>query len=423
MISSFKTMSRATPFPRDIITPEEGWLLQREKLLAWLRVAFAIVAVVVIQLNPSRTARFPTLSVVSLGSFLFYSLFILELTRRRTIISKKIGIFTACLDSMFIFLIVFSTGGTRTPFFFYFSFPVLTASLRWGTKGSVFVAFVGVSLYGLIRYSMAAESLATPMAIDTLLVRSMYLIALAYIFGFVSEFEQKQNQRLLALSETAVKAAAVQERRRITYELHDGILQSLATIILRLESCRSRLLESQKELSRDIEGVEDFTRNSMTEIRNFLAGKETQPLTPGTLIEKLRDELEFLQQSLGMEVILESEPEDPCMPDYIEREVYYALREALTNVTKHSHASRVEIHITQGPDLLEASLKDNGVGFDQDNQKNRSRLGLSGMGDRIKKIGGRLSVKSSPGLGTTVMLAIPMVETSKSIAIETFLDN
>ena len=423
MISSFKTMSRATPFPRDIITPEEGWLLQREKLLAWLRVAFAIVAVVVIQLNPSRTARFPTLSVVSLGSFLFYSLFILELTRRRTIISKKIGIFTACLDSMFIFLIVFSTGGTRTPFFFYFSFPVLTASLRWGTKGSVFVAFVGVSLYGLIRYSMAAESLATPMAIDTLLVRSMYLIALAYIFGFVSEFEQKQNQRLLALSETAVKAAAVQERRRITYELHDGILQSLATIILRLESCRSRLLESQKELSRDIEGVEDFTRNSMTEIRNFLAGKETQPLTPGTLIEKLRDELEFLQQSLGMEVILESEPEDPCMRDYIEREVYYALREALTNVTKHSHASRVEIHITQGPDLLEASLKDNGVGFDQDNQKNRSRLGLSGMGDRIKKIGGRLSVKSSPGLGTTVMLAIPLVETSKSIAIETFLDN
>lgn len=111
------------------------------------------------------------------------------------------------------------------------------------------------------------------------------------------------------------------------------------------------------------------------------------------------------------------------MPDYIEREVYYALREALTNVTKHSHASRVEIHITQGPDLLEASLKDNGVGFDQDNQKNRSRLGLSGMGDRIKKIGGRLSVKSSPGLGTTVMLAIPMVETSKSIAIETFLGN
>jgi signal transduction histidine kinase len=402
-------MSPAQSSTRDLITPEEGWLLRREKLLAWLRVAFAIVAVIVIQLNPSRTARFPTLSVFSLWSFLIYSLFVLELVRRQQIVSKGIGIITACLDSVWIFLIVFSTGGTRTPFFFYFSFPVLSASIRWGTKASVFVALIGVILYGLVRFSMAAESFERPMGIDTLLVRSIYLIALAYIFGFVSEFEKRQNQKLLALSETAVKAAAIQERRRITYELHDGILQSLATIILRLESCRTGLLESQKELRRDIEGIEDFTRASMTEIRNFLAGKETQPLIPGTLIEKLRDELKFLQQSLGLEVILESEPEDPSLPHAIEGEVYYALREALTNVTKHSHASRAEIQIVQTPDRLEASLKDNGVGFDQDGQKNRLRLGLSGMEDRIKKIGGRLTIKSSPGLGTKVSFSVPLV--------------
>ena len=403
-------MFRAEPSAMATITPEERWLLQREKLIAWLRVAFAIVAVIVIQLNPSRTARFPILSVVSLGSFLVYSLIILEFARRQKLISKQIGIFTACLDSIWIFLIVFSTGGTRTPFFFYFSFPVLTASVRWGTKGSVLVALLGVSLYGLIRYSLAAESFETPMGIDTLLVRSMYLIALAYIFGYVSEFEKKQNQRLLALSETAVKAAAIQERRRITYELHDGILQSLATIILRLESCRSRLLDSQKDLDRDIQSVEDFTRNSMTEIRNFLAGKDTQPLAPGTLVEKLRDELNFLHQSLGLEVIFESEPEDPSLPHEVEREVYYALREALTNVTKHSHASRAEIQIIQTPDLLRASLKDNGVGFDPKNQKNHMGLGLTGMEDRIKKIGGRLTIKSSPGSGTSVFFAIPLFE-------------
>src|SRR5688572_4632563 len=174
-------MSRAEPSTPDTITPEERWILQREKLLAWLRLAFAVVGIVVIQLNPSRTARFPILSAVSFGSFLFYSLIILKLTQRPKLISKKVDILTACLDSIWIFLIVFSTGGTRTPFFFYFSFPVLSASIRWGTKGSVFVALLGVSLYGLVRYSMAAESFETPMAIDTLLVRSMYLIALAYI--------------------------------------------------------------------------------------------------------------------------------------------------------------------------------------------------------------------------------------------------
>jgi two-component system, NarL family, sensor histidine kinase DegS len=94
----------------------------------------------------------------------------------------------------------------------------------------------------------------------------------------------------------------------------------------------------------------------------------------------------------------------------VEREVYYALREALTNVTKHSHASRAEIQIIQTPDLLKASLKDNGVGFDQKNQKNRMGLGLAGMEDRIKKIGGRLTIKSSPGLGTSIFFAVPLLE-------------
>ena len=176
-------MSRSEPPAPSIITPEEGWLLQREKLIAWLRVAFAIIAVIVIQLNPSRTARFPILSVISLGSFLFYSLIILELTRRRRILSKEIGIFTTCLDSVWIFLIVFSTGGTRTPFFFYFSFPVITASVRWGLKGSIPVALVEVALYGALRFSLAAEGLEQPIGIDTFLVRSIYLVFLAYIFG------------------------------------------------------------------------------------------------------------------------------------------------------------------------------------------------------------------------------------------------
>ena len=148
-------------------------------------------------------------------------------------------------------------------------------------------------------------------------------------------------------------------------------------------------------------------------------GRQTQPLTPGTLIEKLRDEMKFLQQSLGVEVVLESEPEDPTLPHHIEREVYYALREALTNVTKHSHASRVELQIVQTPELLEASLNDNGVGFDQDGQKNRLRLGLSGMEDRINKVGGRLNIKSSPGLGTTVMVAIPLVGTREATNVST----
>ena len=61
---------------------EDGWLLQRVTAVAWLRVAFAVVAVLVIQLNPERVARFPSLSFVSLISFLLYSLVVLYFARR-----------------------------------------------------------------------------------------------------------------------------------------------------------------------------------------------------------------------------------------------------------------------------------------------------------------------------------------------------
>jgi len=394
----------------DKITPEEGWLLRRERAVAWLRVAFAAVAVVVIQLNPERVERFPELSFISLSSFLVYSLAVLYLAWRNKLTSSPLGIVTNSLDVVWIAVIVFSTGGSRTPFFFYYSFPVITASIRWGLKGSIPVALVGVTLYVVVRLSLAAESMSSPIGIDILLVRSLYLIVLACIFGYISEFERKQNQRLLTLSKTAGEVAALQERRRINFELHDGILQSLATLILRLEGCGKRLSNSQQEIADELKSLEDLTRDSMKQIRQFLSGQQSKPLIAGTLIEKLREEARFLRDGMGLDVILESEPEDLNLSPDLEREVYYVLREALTNVTRHSHASKVEIQLRRRNGTLEASLSDNGVGFKRDHVRNPSGFGLSGMEQRIKEIGGELSVKSSPGQGTNLSFAVSLSE-------------
>jgi signal transduction histidine kinase len=396
--------------PYEKITPEDSWLLRREHAVSWLRVAFAAVAVVIIQLNPERIARFPELSLISLITFLVYSIAQLYLAWRYKAASPVIGIATTSLDVVWIALIVFSTGGTRTPFFFYYSFPVITASIRWGLKGSLPVAFVGVALYGIVRLTLAGESMASPLGVDTLVVRSLYLVLLACIFGYISEFEKRQNQRLVALSKTAAQAATLDERRRIMFELHDGILQSLATLILRLEACGRSLPDSQKELAGELHSLEDLTRNSMKQIREFLSGHQPMPLVAGTLIEKLREEARFLRDGMGLEIILESEPEDLDLPVDTEREVYYVLREGLTNVTRHSHASKVEIQLRYNNRTLEGSLTDNGVGFSREGTQNQTGLGLPAMEQRIKKIGGELLVKSSPGQGTNLSFAISLVQ-------------
>lgn len=394
----------------DKITPEEGWLLRRERAVAWLRVVFAAVAVVVIQLNPERVALFPELSFISLSSFFVYSLAVLYLAWHNKLTSSPLGILTNSLDVVWIAVIVFSTGGSRTPFFFYYSFPVITASIRWGLKGSIPVALIGVTLYVVVRLSLAAESMGSPVGIDILLVRSLYLLVLACIFGYISEFERQQNQRLLTLSKTAGEVAALQERRRINFELHDGILQSLATLILRLEACGKRLSDSQKEIADELRSLEELSRDSMKQIRQFLSGQQSNPLVAGTLIEKLREEARFLRDGMGLDVILESDPEDLELPPKTEREVYYVLREALTNVTRHSHASKVEIRLRRKNGTLEGFLTDNGVGFSPDHVRHATGFGLSGMEQRIKEIGGELSVKSSPGQGTNLSFAVSLSE-------------
>ncbi len=387
---------------------EESWFLERERAVAWLRLGFAVLAVAVIQLNPERVARFPLMSGLVLGSFLFYSGIALVLVVTRKSVLGSLGSVATGLDVVWIALIVFSTGGTRTPFFFYYSFPVITASLRWGLKGSLPVAFIGVAIYIAIRLSLAAESVDQPIGIDTIVVRSLYLIFLAGVFGYISEFEKRQNQKLLALSNTAANVAVLQERRRIMFDIHDGILQSLATLILRLESTRGRLPESENEAIQELQSAEELTRSTMKDIRAFLAGKSDFPIISGTLIERLQEELRFIQGGLGLEVIVDCEPEKLNLPSEIERELYYVLREGLTNITRHSHASRVQFRLKQFENAIEVSLEDNGIGLDLRTSENGHGMGLRSMKERIAKLGGELALKSSPSSGTRISFSVPL---------------
>lgn len=390
------------------MTPQDQWISQKERALAWMRLGFALVAIIVIQLNPSRMTRFPVLSAVSLGVFVLYSLAVVYLLRRKEIYSEKFGLVTTSLDLICVSLIVFSTGGSRTPFFVFYFFPIITASARWGVKGSMPVALVGILVYGAIRFELLWETSSNPLAIDTYTIRSIYIAVLAYIFGFLSEFETKQNQKLLALSKTAGEVAMLEERRRIARELHDGLLQSLATLILRLEGCRRQFLESPKALDRELQSIENDTRSSMKTIRQFLAGKEPQPFPPGMFLEKLKEDLKFLCDGFGLRVILETDPEELLLPGEMEQDLYYVLREGLMNVTRHSQASRTEVLLKQVGKSIHGKVIDDGIGFDLTQTTNGHGLGLSTMKERIKRLGGELRVDSSPGKGTRINFVLPL---------------
>jgi signal transduction histidine kinase len=388
------------------MTPEEKWLLQKERVLAWLRAGFALVALLVTQLDVSPADdRFPLVSDLSTTFFLLYSLIILYLTRQQKPNTKKIGLATTSIDLACISLIVLSTGGSATPFFVYYLFPIITASSRYGIRGGLITAFVGVVLYAFIRFGFVWE---TRRGMDIFIVRSIYLFLLAYIFGFLSESEKKQNQKLLALSKTAGEVATHEERRRIARELHDGLLQSLATHLLRLETCRKHFLQSPKDLNRELQSIEDDTRDSMKLIRRFLANKETQSFPPGMLLEYLKGDLRFLRDGLGMQVVLQTEPEDLSIPEAIEHDLYFVLREGLMNITRHAQASRADLILSQMATEIRGSLSDDGIGFDPKDTGNGHGLGLMSMKERMEKLRGELDIQSSPGKGARIFFAVPL---------------
>jgi len=324
--------------------------------------------------------------------------------QRRRYASEILGITVACLDLIWVSLIVFSTGGAATPFFAYYFFPIITASSRYGIKGGLGAALAGIISYGYIRFNFEWEGL---LGIDRFIVRSIYLVVLAYFFGYLSEFERKQNQKLLTLSKTAGAVAALVERRRIMQDVHDGLLQSLATQILRLETCRKQILDSPRDLDRELRSIEDDTRNSMKVIRQFLAGKEIQSIPPGMLMEKLRDDLKFLRDGLGVRVILETVPDDLNISGGVEQDLYLVLREGLMNIARHSHATVANVTLTQTDNEVRGSLTDDGVGFDLTQSGNQG-VGLSSMKERVEKLGGRLSVQSSPGMGAIISFVVPI---------------
>lgn len=387
------------------MTPEEQWLLQKERMLAWLRLGFSVAAIVVIQLNPARVARFPILSQIALFSFFAYSLAALYIIQKEKLGTGKIGPVTTCFDFLWVTLLVFSTGASRTPFFVFYLFPVITASSRWGVKGGLTASLVGVTLWGAVRFSPGWPN---PLGIDTFIIRSIYLVVLAYIFGFISEFENKQNQKLMALYKTASEVATQEERRRIARELHDRLLQLLASLTLRLEACRRHLLDSPAELSRELQLMEETTRGSMDEIRRFLTGQAAVAWIPGMLIEKLREEMKFLRDGLGVRAVIESEPEELTLPPEIEEETYYLLREGLMNIARHAQASQAQLQLQQVGGRIHGTLADDGVGFEPKSVTGRNGYGLITMEERIKKLGGTLTINSSPGHGTRISFSAPL---------------
>ena len=215
--------------------------------------------------------------------------------------------------------------------------------------------------------------------------------------------EKKPDRRKVASTN-----AVAEERQRISRELHDRVLQFLSSARLRAESSRRQLLHNRRALEKELLAIEENIDKAITEIRNLLTENQNpEELQAGSLERRLKQELEIFRARTGFKLDFQCAIGAKNLTPMIERELYFTLREGILNAVRHSRASELHLTLSTSPKGCEASLRDNGVGFEPGASENSSHYGLKGMKERIQKIGGKIHLDTAPGKGTKIKITVP----------------
>lgn len=219
--------------------------------------------------------------------------------------------------------------------------------------------------------------------------------------------ERKQMEETLRQRERALRAA-IEERERISQDLHDGILQSLFAVGLAIEAGKLMLLPTARKTSgASLNQAIDQLNDVMREIRNFIAGLGSDLPEGKDLSMALQHMLALLTKNQATRVRLAVEDRAAkAVSAEQSLHLFRVIQEAVSNCIKHGHAQEAKVSLKMLKQGLRLSIRDNGCGFNPE-RTNGAGYGLSNMAARAQKIGGRLSVLSKPNEGTSIILDLP----------------
>jgi signal transduction histidine kinase len=231
------------------------------------------------------------------------------------------------------------------------------------------------------------------------------------------------RQRLIEAAETSrAEATRASERAlaRFGFDVHDGPAQGIAALLADIRAFQGQVGAAFAEDPRVellIGRLEDFEARS-TAVANQIRRVARLAGSPATLEEPveevLRAELRALREAAGIEGELEMRgPVDAATPSQ-RIALLRGIQEALRNVREHSGARRVRVRVAAGADRTEAEVRDDGRGFDPERvlaqAPTRGRMGLAGIAERARLIGGECEIRSAPGGPTSIRISLPRWE-------------
>jgi two-component system, NarL family, sensor histidine kinase UhpB len=212
------------------------------------------------------------------------------------------------------------------------------------------------------------------------------------------EDERRRSGRL-------VLRAQEEERRRLARDLHDEVNQALTAILLRLQALSE---EAPEPLAPQITALKTLVNQAMEELLRLARQLRPASLDDLGLIAAIEGQLARFSEQTGIQTALHSEGTPESITEDQQTVIYRVVQEALSNTAQHSGATYVDFELRVFPSHgVELRVRDNGKGFDALKGRDGDGIGLAGMAERARLVGGELTVTSSPGTGTRVRLYIP----------------
>ena len=200
-----------------------------------------------------------------------------------------------------------------------------------------------------------------------------------------------------------VLRAQEEERRRVARDLHDEVNQALTAILLRLEALA---LDMPPERVDEVVELKRLANQTMDELLNLARQLRPTALDDHGLLPAIEAQVRGFEERSGIRAQLQTSGDPALLDEEKQTVIYRVAQEALANAGRHAHARSVALALDVIGEAVELRIRDDGVGFDPV-ACHGDGLGLGGMAERARLVGGDLDLRSSPGSGTELTLRVP----------------
>ena len=379
-----------------------GWLASACRLILNVRAGILLVTLISLGQEEHRALTVAAILVAAIAS-------LIPILRWEQVGPAIVRHPSYLAGELVLAVLILILTGPDSPFYFF--------TLGTALLGGLVYGYPGAGLFSVMLIIGYAYAIHIRSEFDSTLVDFRTVVVLPALYPLVAVAgagarrlldRQAEAEDALAAQERTLAAQA--ERERLARDMHDSLAKTVHGIGFAALALSRRIEVDPPGAVEDARKLAEDARTAAQEARELLSGLRGRDDAELPLPTAIRSEASRWAERTGTRIGGSLDDVGP-LPSLVLRELRWILKEALTNVERYAHASRVDVHLRRLGDRVVLTVADDGDGFeapdDLDALAGVGSFGLAGMRERARLAGGDLSVESEPGDGTVISVWVP----------------